>query len=374
MLLFFSCISLAVPIENKTPASFSSPVPDRKTPAVEMIFSAELSALFVDVKKPTYTLPEIAPLMDSMRLGGDRYCQAIYDKGPRDRAKDSNFIESSFLTEYGKGCKGCSERMKTGCWNFFRMNDVSPNRDFEQIKKIYPASNFDCYAVGFLQPYIMHDVLNCSTLTMLDFDWRIHDAHQQMADALANARFTDEDGVMEAMADIDIGWVAYDKNMRKTHKGSYNAFCNRANKKLCMKSLLGVQKKWSSLQKVRLNIAGMHDISLVNTASNTDHIKVVFLSNAMEYIYTPKKEFDSMMESISSQLLEGQKLVAIHHAGGRAQFGLYEIQKKNGELVVHILCRDEYSTTSRGYSTPTYKIRLDRLKKNKKYPTCQSLR
>ena len=374
MLLFFSCLSLEISLEDNIAKPVYTPVPARENPTVEMIFSTELSALFLDVKKQSYPLAEIAPLMDSMRLGGDRYCQAIYDKGPRDRAKDSNFIESRFISEYGKGCKGCSERMKTGCWNFFQMNDILPNHDFEQIKKIYPSSKFDCYAVGFLQPYIMHDVLTCSTLTMLDFDWRIHDAHQQMIQALAESRFTDEAGVMNAMAAIDIGWVAYDKNMRKTHKGSYDRFCNRSNQTLCMTSLLGVQKKWKSLQKVRLNIAGMHDISLVNTAPKSNHIKVIFLSNAMEYIYTPKKEFDAMMETFFSQLVEEQKLVVIHHAGGRAQFGLYEIQKKNGELVVHILCRDEYSTTSRGYSTPTYHIWLDRLKKNKKYPTCQSLR
>ena len=373
MLLFFSCISLDAPL-SKIPNAFFAPLPDGEKKTVEMIFSSELADLFRDVKKQTYTLPEISSLMISMRLEGDRYCQAIYDKGPRDRAKDSKFIEARFINEYGKGCKGCSERMKTGCWNFFQMNDIQPNHDFEQIKNFYPSSNFDCYAVGFLQPYIMHDVLTCSTLTMLDFDWRIHDAHHQMIQALTEYRFTDEDGVMKALSDVDIGWIAYDKNLRKTHKGSYETFCNRANQTLCMKSLLGVQQKWNSLHTVRLNIAGMHDISLVSTSSNTNHVKVVFLSNAMEYIYTPKKEFDAMMTSFSAQLLEGQKLVVIHHAGGRAQFGLYEIQKTNGDLVVQILCRDEYSTTSRGYSTPTYHIWLDRLKKNKNYPTCQSLR
>lgn len=348
--------------------------PSSQTQETEMIFSQEMVDLFLPVEQQTYTGSQIQTVMSNMREVGDEYCSKVVQSGSRTRAKDNALIIASEVYNYGGSTKGASPRMKTGCWNFLRMNDVYPDRDFSRVRDYYPEENFDCYAIGFLQPYIMHSVLECSNLTMLDFDWRIHDAHQQLTSVLQNQQIQSEETLKSSLADIDVGWVAYYGKLRSTHKASFDLFCAKSSKELCLKSLLKAQENWGELSSVRFNVAGMHDVDFNNLQdeNSKETIKVVYLSNAMEAMYTPRKEYDKMMQNIEQSLEVGQKVVLIHHVGAYAKFGLYEVERQETGLNVRTVCRDAYNATAIGHTEPTYKIWLDYSSKTKKAPSCRS--
>lgn len=366
-------ISLAQPLPEEVSSNSISSTSSRSQD-IEMIFSQELVDLFIPVEQQIYSGAQIQNLMSNMRVAGDDYCSKVVQSGSRTRAQDNSLIVASEVYNYGRSNNGSASRMKTGCWNFLRMNDRHPDRDFSRVKDYYPEQNFDCYAIGFLQPYIMHSVLDCSHLTMLDFDWRIHDAHQQLTNMLQNQQIQSEETLKSSLADIDVGWVAYYGKLRSTHKASFDLFCTESRQELCKSSLMSAQEKWGQLNSVRFNVAGMHDVDFNNISEvdGKETIKVVFLSNAMEAMYTPRKEYNRMMLNIENSLDVGQKIILIHHVGGYAQFGMYEVERHDVGLKVRTVCRDTYTATASGHTEPTYTIWLDDSSTTKKAPSCRS--
>lgn len=261
-------------------------------------------------------------------------------------------------------------KMIVGCWNFFRMNDVTPHKDFELVKNLYPDIKKDCFSVGFMQPYIMHNILGCERLTVVDIDLRIHHGHWQLIKILREKKLVDINSLNEALKTLNIGWVAFEEQeFGKNMKVNITSLCKPAFAKYCAEHLLQFQNNLDSLKSFRLVLSFLHDADYTNL-ENT--IPVIYFSNALETIYTSKEEFFQILSKIDNALKVGEKAVLIYHAGGQENFGIYEYLKNENSHSVKTVCRDNYFAGFDG----NYHIYTTYFEKNypsnEKVPSCKT--
>jgi hypothetical protein len=184
-------------------------------------------------------------------------------------------------------------KLIVGCWNFFRLNDVRPNLDFTLAKKYYPTEKKDCYTVGFLQAYLMHSILGCNSITMIDIDWRILEAHYHLTQLYQSKKMLSEPSLLEGLKTLTVNWVAKFNNqpMEKITKASLDTFCFYEHHKMCKENLLKFQEDFFKLDSIFLRLSALHNFSYKNKEPNT---KVIYLSNAIDDLYTNKSQFVKM--------------------------------------------------------------------------------
>jgi hypothetical protein len=359
--------------------------------SVTLTVAEELVADLVPVERGSYSGRELPALFADLRRRSYDYCRMRHERMPFDAAVAALMIEQKRLPVYQEGCFGCRWDIMAGCWNFYQLNDIAPDTDFELVKKLYPAEAYDCYAVGFLQPYIMHNVLNCRSLTMVDFDWRIHDAHFQLLDRYDAGAFK-RGQLEEALAPITLGWVAR-TGRRGKHELSANLswLCKQEQRRECAEHLLRFAETRAQLDRVALNLASLHDTTLTTVDAQVP--RVFYLSNALDPIYMSRQQIDELLGRIRDGMADNQRAVLVYHAGGKAAFGLYELHKTPSGHVVTTACRDpypqpgdddeedddasesteEYEGEDKEDTRGTYRTALDRRTKTRGPPSCADL-
>ena len=331
---------------------------------------------------------KIRKLFRSMRAPGDSFCSMYWNKKRFNKKRAARFIRKNRLGAFRRGCRGCLKGLKAGCWNFFIMNDARPDLDFKLVKALYPRINYDCYSVGFMQPYMMHSILGCARLTTLDIDWRIIHAHAEVIGFFRLGQMDSPGNIRVSLQSLGAGWIAYSNyKYSKRSRTDYRLFCGRhGQQKLCLRHLLNFQKRLPEAGSFHLNLSALHEASFTrpkvarfarrSASPETRLTRVVYLSNAMEDIYTKYHQFRQTLKNLRKAMKNGEKTLLIHHVGGHRGFGLYEFKRVAGKSrgVVKTICRDKYINTALGRNQKYYRSHFERLSVNRRYiPSCGGL-
>lgn len=344
-----------------------------KVPIIFQV-SEEHKSYFVDLNKNEYSEEEITDLFNKRKDLARTVCEMIYAQKKYSKEVVTSFIrEESFQKDPFKTWHHPVPKLIAGCWNFFKLNDVHPNRDFDLVHKLYPNEKSDCFTVGFMQAYLMHNTLGCKNLTMLDFDWRILEGHKQLLSIFQSKGFSEETQILPALATLKLGWIARfdNKPMEAETKTDLNSLCFAEHHKMCKEILLNFQKNYLNLDGIYLRLSALHDS---NFKTNTTNTKIIYLSNAIDDIYTNRAQFDRMIAETAKILVKDQKVIFVHHAAGRSLFGIYELKKTDAGAEIYTVCKDKYLTTPVAEVTAEYTTHFERVTKNKTgIPACGSL-
>ena len=342
-----------------------------KPPApVQLEVSDELQSMLALVIHHNYSGHDVTALFDAMRPLGDEYCQMTRGKRHWNKSMAMRFATGDLL----KRPKHYLNKFKSGCFNYFRMNDHRPNRDFELVRALFEGQELDCYSVGMLQPFMMHNILSCSSLSFIDFDWRILDAQHQLLALYEQGAFADPAAFDDSLAQVSLSWIAKSQG-RPSHPADIESMCSELMRDTCIDHIRQFQDSWFDLERAYLNISSLHDGSYVHT----DATRVIYFSNASERAYTSTPQFRRLVRRLGNSLAEGQKAVMIHHTGGVSTFGIYTLVNRGGKHIVDTLCRDPYYNTG-GYQKgmrvtdmPTYDIYLDNISQTRRPISCAAL-
>jgi len=336
---------------------------------IDLRVSPALQALFVPITKDSYGEDELPALFDQMRELGDAFCSMKHGLDEVDLAAARAFIAPEFVNVYLNAYKSARRSIESGCWNFFLMNDQHPYRDFELVGALFPSESYDCYSVGFAQPYMMHNVLGCSSLTMIDIDWRVLDAHHRLLTAYDD-ELVETEGLETAIGQVQVSWIAWTGQMRPSYPATVKSFCSTKQFDTCQGHLEDFQGNWDDVKKLQLSLASLDGTHFFQT----EVPKVFYLSNAIESMYTTRKEFDTLMESLGGALEVGQHAYLIHHVGGYPNYGIYDLSCTEDGCGVETVCRDVYVATAIGATEPTYDTYFETVTKTKgAAPSCRSL-
>lgn len=294
-----------------------------------------------DLQKNFYKKEELQNVFTSMQEGGDIACEMIYNRRKYNKPVFEKFMQSEYYQKLQRTHGSYIPKLVSGCRNFFGMNDLNPHRDFELVNKFYPKKPKECYSVGFLQPYMMHNMLGCKKLTMIDIDWKILDGHRQMVQKFKQKQFTSKERINQALSGLDIGWIPNFTNepIEKKAKVDINTICFSYYSEYCLEAILGFQKRFEELESVQLQLSSLHNGLYL---ASPDSMLVIFLSNATDKLYTSWDEFKLFLDSVYATLSEGQTALFIYHNAGRSKFGLYTMTKTREGKSVDTVCRDTY--------------------------------
>lgn len=334
-------------------------------------FSTVHQKYYQDAKAANLNEKETQEFFDLVLEKSNTVCEMVWGK----RKFQKEYVETLIRKEnFGKRpfetWAHPLPKMIAGCWNFFRMNDVTPHKDFELVKNLYPNVKKDCFSVGFMQPYIMHNVLGCERVTVVDIDLRIHHGHWQLIKILRDKQLTDQNSLNLALKTLDIGWVAFEEQeFGRKMKVDINSLCKPGFTKYCAEHLLQFQKNLDSLKSFRLVLSFLHDADYTKLK---DTIHVIYFSNALENIYTSKEEFFQILSNIDKSLQVGEKAILVYHAGGQENFGIYEYIKQEGSHSVKTICKDGYFGGFNG-DYYLYKTYFEKhYPTNEKIPACKT--
>lgn len=223
-----------------------------------------------------------------------------------------------------------------GCYTFFTMNDMNAHLSFERVRRMYPGS-YNCHTVAFTQLYMMHNIVECSTITAVDINWRILWGHYQFMKMFETNK-------------LELSEIKAEPGKRT---GIWT-FCYKPNFRDCNEAFQGAMVKYPLAREVDLQVSFLHDMEFKNSAD----IVLLFVSNAIDPGYTSKQQFNQLLEKMFDSLRPFQKGVVIYHAGGSSQYAVYELVRSLTDRRIKTVCRDElvwapyYST--RGQKLKTY--------------------
>ncbi|MCB1179408.1 MAG: hypothetical protein KDK36_17635 [Leptospiraceae bacterium] len=329
---------------------------------ISLKITPRLGSFFPAFQKLEYPENEINPLFANLRAESNSICKMLYKQETFNLKKVKSYTNLGFIGPVEeKIYDDTVKRIIAGCWNFYQMNDIKPERDFEHLKFILPDKKKNCFSVGFMQPYIMHSILDCETLTMLDMDWKILDGHSQILEGFKNNKFETETSGLKFIESLKLNWIV-GKKFQAEPIVNIDDLC-KDNNKLCINYLLNFQKKFNNLKEINLNLSTIHE---ANIKPQNGHISIIFVSNAFENYYTKPRNFEYMIQYLNSSLLENDSVYFIYHVGGRPSYGIYQIQKKNNQLEYSTICKDEYRYTPPKEDVEIYQIYFDYIKGMKK--------
>ena len=337
---------------------------------------------FVPITRSRYTYKEMPALFESMRQASDGYCEIIHHKKGFNKASVDRLIASDHFREFwGDRYWGSFHNLLAGCWNFYIMNDVKPFDDFRLIRSLYPDGAKHCYSVGLMQPYIMHNILDCKDLHFLDVDWRIHYAHFQLEEMFRTGRFEDRSSTIKAIQDLHLGWIAFSPTPPVArHQVDPSTLC-RLDQEECLRNLVAYQKNREKLQAITWNLSALHDAQFVPHKG----MPVIYLSNAIEELYTSKKQFQRLLDRVTESISIGQKALFAYHAAGTDEIGLYLLTRTepaapdasnaqtnpedHSTYRVETICRDLYHRKNTGVLLP-YETYFEKISATKAPPRC----
>jgi hypothetical protein len=299
---------------------------------------------YFSVDKKIYIEDEIGEFLKIQRKKITPICDMLYGYREWNETEIKEAIKDIKLKlAVKKYYNNTIPRLIAGCWVFYQTNDKQVDKDFRKLSQLYPKIKKDCYSVGFIQPYLMHNFLNCSNLTVVDISWRIIDLHYQIINQFKDVEYDDEDDLAENISKLEVSWSAnlYDLPVEKTNEVSVGKFCSEEQINVCKNAILNFQNNLYSLNSINFQITRLHEG--VFHISN-DSTLFFYLSNAIDREYTSKIQFDELLDSVFSKLEFGKFAVFIYHVGGAKGFGVYELHRTNaGEKKVITRCKDVYT-------------------------------
>jgi hypothetical protein len=370
--LFYLSLSFLILLLGLNTCSEQQKIQEKKRDSVPITvkFSEDHQSYFLDVNKSTYLGTEINEIFGKLGEKSDTVCEMVWGQKKMNPEVLHEFIsQTSFSKEPFKTWSHPLPKLIAGCWNFIKLNDTRPDLDFHLVNFFYPEEEKECFSVGFLQPYWMHTILKCKRLTMLDIDWKIHDAHNQFLNFYNKKKMSTEGSITESISNLHLGWIARfdNKQMVKKESTTFDTICYSKFKKNCMNFLLKFQEDYSNLTEIEFQISALHTASykfLPNT------VPILFFSNAIENLYTSKPQFEQIIKSVSEGLGQGRKAIFIHHAAGQSQFGLYELQVNGDGFQLKTVCKDNYISSPVGETHP-YDTHFDKMSISKSsIPNC----
>lgn len=281
---------------------------------------------FVPIEKAVYRYQELPGLFESLRKASDGYCEIIHRRKPFRKEVALELIAPDHFNAFWRDrFWGSFHNLLSGCWNFYIMNDIRPFDDFRLIQSLFPDEEKHCYSVGLMQPYIMHNILGCRDLNFLDVDWRIHYAHFQLEQMFRENRFSSSASAVKSIQDLHLGWIAFSPTpVSARHTVQPGTLC-RLNQEECMEHLALYQKNRPSLSSINWNLSALHNASF----SAHRGLPVVYLSNAIEEVYTSRKQFDQLLDRVSRSIPPGSRALFAYHAAGTDEIGLYLLTRKD---------------------------------------------
>ncbi len=340
--LLFSCRSEEITRNSRT----ATPLNLNKTNSSDQtrlfISPSHINDL-VPIGKSEYNRNDLKDLFNLLKIKGDEYCEMKFHLSKFDEKKATSYINKGNLSKYRRTPPGAVENLRAGCWNFFEMNDYRPDIDFQLVRKLYGDTEYDCYSVGFLQPYMMNKELNCSSMTMIDIDWRILEAHYQTIQLLKNA--VSGSNLRKLLEKVNLKWFAYDTPPGSSKFAFMDNLCRNIQIDYCNNYFANLSVETFEDLIFRLNLSALPDTLFQKTPETT---RIFFLSNAIEEVYTTPSDFNRLLNRAFESLNKNQKMVFIHHVGGWKQFGLYELgHSENNEMKLRTVCRDPYASKAR---------------------------
>lgn len=364
---------IALCVVNSTAASSYASGSETAPPDLNLRVSDETRALLVPIEASSYRGSELEPLFASLRDRGDAYCSMVHaiDSAERDRSLATRYLRPGpEFRRYWRACPNCPGNVRLGCWNYYRTNDRDIDVMFETVKKFSGLESPQCFSVGLTQPYEMHNRLGCSTLTIVDYSWRIQDAHRQVLERVRAGRFVDEKSVIRAVRDVVIGFSHRKDATLPSFKATIDDLCGvREGRRTCARRFVEFQRGWSRLKHVELFLGSLHEVPIGSGSPP----RVLFFSNAMDRRYTSDREIESMLSRLTKSLQPQQEVVLVHHAAGSGRFGIYSLSKSADGTTLTARCRDEYPSPPKVGTTPTYRIALDdRINNLDEAPPCSA--
>jgi hypothetical protein len=336
----------------------------KETVPITLKFSSDHQSYFQDVNKSTYLGTEIKDIFGKLGEKSDTVCEMVWGQKKMNQEVLNEFISQiSFTKEPFKTWSHPLPKLIAGCWNFIKLNDTRPDLDFHLVNFFYPEEEKECFSVGFLQPYWMHTILKCKRLTMLDIDWKIHDAHYQFLNFFNQKKMSTEASITESISNLNLGWIARfdNKQMVKKESTTFDTVCYSKFKKNCMKFILKFQEDYINLTEIEFQVSALHTASYKFLPGT---VPVLFFSNAIENLYTSKSQFDQIITGVSEGLGDGRRAIFIHHAAGQAQFGIYELLVNGNGSQLKTVCRDNYISSPVGETHP-YDTHFDKISVSK---------
>ncbi len=279
------------------------------------------------------------------------------------------FVHGNLSSKYGA---------ISGCWNYVRMNDRRPDRELALVRELFPAERYECVSVGVMQPYLISDVLPCRSLSVVDFDWRVHDLHAQLIELAQRGEVKEAKDLLPALGQLTTSWLALRETTQAEQIVTMDDLCSNTMKQACERALLrfvgtsvgpadaaasangrtGQGSGERTLEEIHLLLSSLHDAPY--RAGPEEARFLFYFSNALEPMYTRASESQALRKNLQSLLVDGRRAVIIHHAGGREEFGIYEAWNEGASLSLRTLCKDPYPETRKGHTQTHYSIELDK--------------
>lgn len=318
----------------------------------------EHQSFLSDIKSDTYRNGNIRELFATLDVHGDAICNMIFENTPFDEEVAKSFSSTLNFRKPAKQkwYNNVLPSLIAGCFNFFKMNDRGVDGIFRLLETMYPGLK-DCYTVGFAQYYMMYQEMQCDRLVAIDADWRILKAHYDFHEVVRN-KTTDADTI-SLLRGIELAWIAHFdvKPPRREEVQNEVTFCMATERDRCLRSFeffTGLP----SIRKTELQLGFIHDAQL--DPRNAD-MSVVFLSNALDWEYTGREQFEKLYLNMHENLPRGKKVAIVYQSGDSEDIAVYEMTKaENDELHIAIRCRDilrwsdRYQKVLRGKSYDTW--------------------
>lgn len=311
-----------------------------------------------DIDSGTYKNGGIKDLFTVLEVHGDAICNMIFENTAFDEETAKNF---STTLNFRKPAKqkwynNVLPSLIAGCFNFFKMNDRGVDGIFRLLESMYPEAK-DCFTVGFAQYYMMYQEMNCDHLISIDADWRILKAHLDFHEIVRNK--PDGADTISLLRSIELGWIAHFdvKPPRREEVQSELTFCMATERDRCLRAFehfTGLP----SIRKTELQLGFIHDAVLSPRSAD---VSIVFMSNALDWEYTTREQFEKLYMGMHENLPRGKKVAIVYQSGDSEDIAIYEMQKgPDNELHIGIRCRDwlrwsdRYTKTLRGKSYDTW--------------------
>lgn len=326
------------------------------------------------IQTQEYTTIEAEEVFTKLRKDSTDICKIYYKYIEYNEARVNDFSNG---LRFNRGKKekwfdNLNSPLMAGCFNFFKMNDRSINNTFSKVKKIVDGET-DCFSVGFLQPYLLHTIVGCQELTMIDMDWRIIYTHLKLVQKFEEEKFANIslDTQDKVLSDLPVAWVArFDRKPLEDEKNiGLKTFCANSEMSYCKEIFINFQNHFKNINAIQLQLSHLHEVSIRPRAKNT----IIFTSNALDKEYTTKKELEYFLNSMFSNLVPEKNIFIIYQVGGMKEFGVYKLSvDSKGNRKVETVCRDEYRLSEEYVrKNKKYYINMDKMSSTKYPPKCQ---
>jgi hypothetical protein len=297
------------------------------------------------VSDSTYRNRSIDKLFSRVEEKGDTICEMMFQTKPYDDATAKEFSDTLDFRKdpEEKWYNNVLPTMLAGCFNFFKMNDRGVHKSFALIEELYPEAK-DCFTVGFTQFYMMFQQMRCKRFVAIDIDWRILKAHHDFQ-GLVRANSAGADA-LSLLQQLQLGWVAHfdSRPPKREPVKNETTLCMETEKVHC-RSAFDHFVSQRQLPKTELLLGFIHDADL---APREGEVSVIFASNALDWEYTSREQFNKLLESARQSLGKREKIAIVYQAGDSEDIAVYELATNtDGVFTATVRCRDNLRWSDR---------------------------